>query len=49
MGIRTEDVINRSLSRLNNYFQMDTYKIDVSHISAKEAAEIIFNHIMHKS
>ncbi len=49
MGIRTEDIINRSLSRLKNYYQMDTYKIDVSSISAKEAAEIIFKHIMHKS
>ena len=42
MGIRTEDVINRSLSRLNNTFKW-IHKIDVSHISAKEAAEIIFN------
>ncbi|MFY9217692.1 MAG: hypothetical protein WAO46_04960 [Tepidanaerobacteraceae bacterium] len=49
MGKRTEDVINRSVSRLKNYFQMDTYKIDVSNISAKEAAEIIFKHIMHKA
>ncbi len=49
MGIRTEDVINRSISRLKNYFQMDTEKVDVSNISAKEAAEIIFKHIMHKS
>jgi len=49
MGIRTEDVINRSVSRLNNYFRMDTCKIDVSNISAKEAAEIIFKYVMHKS
>ena len=49
MGIRTEDVINRSISRLKNYFQMDTEKVDVSNISAKEDAEIIFKHIMHKS
>jgi hypothetical protein len=27
---------------------MDTYKIDVSDISAKEAGELIFKHIMHK-
>lgn len=49
MGIRTKDVINRSVSRLKNYSEMDTVKIDVSNISAKEAAEIIFNYIMYKS
>jgi len=27
MGIRTEDVIDRSVSRLKNYFQMDTCKM----------------------
>ncbi len=48
LGIRTEDVISRSIPRLKNYFQMDTKKIDVSNISAKEAAEIIHNRIMHK-
>ena len=45
MGIRTEDVINRSISRLKNYFEMDTEKIDVSKVSAKEAAKIIFGYI----
>jgi len=48
LGIRTEDVISRSIPRSKNYFQMDTKKIDVSNISAKEAAEIIHNRIMHK-
>lgn len=47
LGIRTEDVINRSISRLKNYFEMDTEKIDVSKISAKEAAKIIFRCIIH--
>ena len=47
MGIRTQDVINRSISRLKNYFEMDTEKIDVSKVSAKEAAKIIFGYIMH--
>lgn len=47
LGIRTEDVINRSISRLKNYFEMDTEKIDVSKISAKEAAKIIFRCIVH--
>lgn len=41
-GVRKNDVIERSVPRLKNYFQMDTQKIDVSHISAKEAAEIIY-------
>lgn len=41
-GIRKNDVIERSVPRLKNYFQMDTKKIDVSYISAKEAAEIIY-------
>ncbi|KLE15614.1 AAA family ATPase [Clostridium sp. C8] len=41
-GIRKNDVIERSVPRLNNYFQMDTRKIDVSYISAKEAAEKIY-------
>lgn len=46
-GIRTEDVIYRSISRLKNYYEMDTEKIDVSKVPAKEAAKIIFGHIMH--
>ncbi|NLY11732.1 MAG: AAA family ATPase [Firmicutes bacterium] len=49
LGIRTEDIIKRSVSRLKNYFQLDTCKIDVSNITAAETAEIIFKHIMHKS
>ncbi len=49
LGIRTKDVINRSVPRLNNYFDMDTEKIDVSKISAKETAEIIFKRIIHRS
>ena len=41
-GVRGNDVIERSVPRLKNYFQMDTQKIDVNHISAKEAAEKIY-------
>lgn len=41
-GVRKNDVIERSVPRLKNYFQMDTQKIDVNHISAKEAAEKIY-------
>jgi len=35
-GIRSEDVIKRSVSRLSNYYGMDTEKIDLSDISAKQ-------------
>lgn len=34
-GIRTEDVIDRSVPRLNNYLKIDTIMIDVNEISAK--------------
>jgi adenylate kinase family enzyme len=44
-GIRTKDVIERSISRLNNYVLMDTIKIDVSNIDAKQAAQQIINYI----
>jgi len=47
-GVRDKDVVDRSLSRLRNYFDMDTVKIDVSNISAKEAAEVIYKHIVHR-
>lgn len=40
-GLRTEDVVERSLSRLALYAELDTVKIDVSRISAGEAAEQI--------
>ena len=45
-GIRNNDVIERSLPRLKNYFEMDTKKIDVSKISAKETAGIIYKLII---
>jgi len=48
LGIRNKDAINGSIARLNNYFEMDTVKINVSNISANEAAKIIYNRIMHK-
>ncbi len=40
-GIREADVIDRSIQRLPLYSQMDTHKIDVSNISAQEAADKI--------
>jgi hypothetical protein len=45
-GIRKNDVIERSVPRLKNYFEMDTKKIDVSKISAREAAEIMYKLII---
>jgi broad-specificity NMP kinase len=38
-NIRTSDVIERSLARLDVYNQMNTIKIDVSNITPKQAAE----------
>jgi adenylate kinase family enzyme len=40
-GIRQPDVIERSIARLSLYEKMDTVKIDVSGISAQQAAEQI--------
>lgn len=45
-GIRKKDIIERSVPRLKKYFEMDTKKIDVSEISAKETAEIIYKLII---
>ena len=45
-GIRTIDVIERSVSRLNNYTLMDTIKLDVSNIDAKQASLQIANYIL---
>lgn len=40
-GLRTEDVLRRSMDRLPLYEKLDTVKIDVSNISPEEAAERI--------
>jgi hypothetical protein len=45
-GKRTEDIINKSVPRLNNYSEMDTEKIDVSEFSAKQVAEILYKRIV---
>lgn len=39
--VRKADVLMRSLPRLNNYYNMNTIKIDVSNITAFDAAKII--------
>lgn len=44
-GIRDESVIGRTVPRLNNYYNMDTVKIDVSKIDSEKAAEIICTYI----
>ena len=44
-GVRAADVIPRSLQRLPLYGQMKTSKVDVSQISAREAAEEIARQI----
>lgn len=41
-GVRESDVIARSLSRMGNYLMMGTRKIDTTRITAKEAAEMIY-------
>jgi pantothenate kinase-related protein Tda10 len=44
-GIRVEEVIARSIPRLQNYLQMDTQKIDVSNITAEQASKIIYEQL----
>ena len=49
-GIReNNDIINRALSRLTNFYNMDTVKIDVSNITPEQAADTIYNHIYYKN
>lgn len=38
-GIRSADVIQRSIARLELYEKLDTEKVDVSNITAEQAAE----------
>ena len=40
-GLRNEDILERSLNRLEYYNKLDTIKIDVSDISAVDTAKII--------
>ena len=42
-GIRSADVIQRSIARSGLYEKLDTKKIDVSHITPEQAAEEIIN------
>ena len=40
-GIRTVDVIDRSVARISNYDLLNTERIDVSNITSLQAAELI--------
>lgn len=40
-GIRTEDVIQRSIERIPLYAKLNTYKVDVSEITPEQAADSI--------
>ena len=42
-GIRSADVIQRSIARIGLYEKLDTKKIDVSHITPEQAVERIIN------
>lgn len=42
-GLRQPDVVERSVGRIRLYDKLDTIKVDVSEISAEEAAEILMN------
>lgn len=44
-GIRKEDVLPRSISRIGGYYKMNTTKIDVSELSAIEAAKFIYQQL----
>lgn len=46
MGLRSEDVINRSLARIDLYEKLTTKKIDVSCMTPEQAAAAIINMVM---
>lgn len=43
-GIRTEDIIKRSIERISLYEKLNTHKVDVSEISPEQAAEYIIRY-----
>jgi len=47
-GIRTEDVIRRSIERIPLYEKLNTYKVDVSKIIPEQAADLIIEFIKFK-
>jgi adenylate kinase family enzyme len=44
-GIRADEIIKRALSRLHNYLEMNTIKIDVSDYAPEKIAHIISDHV----
>lgn len=40
-GIRTEDMIQRSIERIKLYNKLDTEKIDVSYMTAEQVAQVL--------
>lgn len=44
-GIRTEDVIRRSIERIPLYKKLNTYHLDVSEITAEQAADFIIQNV----
>lgn len=47
-GIRAADVMKRSIARIGFYEELDTEKIDVSHITPEQVTERIINRIVEK-
>lgn len=44
-GIRQEDVVERSVERIPLYDKLNTVKVDVSHITAEQAADLIMEQV----
>lgn len=44
-GIRREDVVARSVERIPLYEKLNTVKVDVSHITAEQAADLIIKQV----
>ncbi|NMB11703.1 MAG: AAA family ATPase [Firmicutes bacterium] len=47
-GVRKADIIDRSLARQRNYLEMDTKKIDTTHLSPQQTAKLIYETIYPK-
>ena len=43
-GVRTEDVIQRSIERIPLYEKLNTCKVDVSEITPEQVADYIIHH-----
>jgi broad-specificity NMP kinase len=47
-GVRAADVVERSVARIPLYERLETKKLDVSHISARQAADRLAAHVLAK-